>query len=254
MFLSQDAPLHVVSTTAEGASYDGGELWLRDRQGGAQEVALSDGTTRTIELAKLPGPIEVGDWKLVVDELAPTGSAQHSLQLPVLQDWRDIPGLKDAVGSGMYTASVAIPADWLNANTDVMIDVGTVAGAMQLSVNGTLVTKQTTPGGTWSIRRLLHAGSNEISVRLDTTLLNRMAQLNSADPAASVMLTAAPSGLLGPVRLTPIALGRVRCGLRKHARGATDWRSNPRTCCPPAVVLKGTHGTRAALSQAPPAC
>jgi hypothetical protein len=81
-----------------------------------------------------------------------------------------------------------------------------VAGAMQLSVNGGLVTRQTTPGGSWSVKSLLRAGENTIEVRLDTTLLNRVAQSSAG---SGVTYETAASGLLGPVRLVPVALGRI---------------------------------------------
>jgi hypothetical protein len=203
MFQHQGSPLHVTSTTAADAAYEGDALVLRDIDGGAKQVTLSDGTSKIVQLAMPPALIEVADWQLVVDEISPNGNAKHTVQLPQLKDWREIPELKSAVGSGMYTAHPNVPASWMGTDLDVMIDVGGVAGAMQLSVNGTLVTHQTTPGGSWSVKKLLKAGMNEITVRLDTTLLNRVSQ-SSNDAMAT-----APVGLLGPVRLTPVALGRV---------------------------------------------
>jgi hypothetical protein len=159
----------------------------------------------TLELSQPPAPLNVGEWTLVVDEISPTGDAKHTLQLPQLKDWREIQGIESAVGSGHYTASPVIPESWLTPDLDVMIEVGAVAGAMQLTVNNKLVTKQTTPGGSWSIKSLLTAGKNSIEVRLDTTLLNRIAQSSSG----SMSVETAPSGLLGPVRLIPVALGRI---------------------------------------------
>jgi hypothetical protein len=205
MFQHQGAPLHVTATTAEAASYDGDTLVLRDTHGGAKDASLSDGTTKTVKIAAPPPPLQVGTWQLVVDEISPNGNAKHTVSLPELKDWRDIPELKDAVGSATYSASPDVPASLLNADTDVLIDVGGVAGAMQLSVNGMLVTNQTIPGGKWSVAKLLKAGRNEISVRLDTTLLNRVVASSGSGTAAMT----APSGLLGPVRLIPVALGRI---------------------------------------------
>jgi hypothetical protein len=204
MFQHQGSALHVTSTTATDAAYEGDLIVLRSLDGGAQDVTLSDGTSMTLQLPTPPALMEVGDWQLVVDEISPTGNAKHTVQLPQLKDWREIPELKSAVGAALYTAHPDVPASWLGADIDVVVDVGGVAGAMQLSVNGTLVTRQTTPGGAWSVKRLLKVGVNELTVRLDTTLLNRVSQ-TSGDAMAT-----APSGLLGPVRLTPFALGRVR--------------------------------------------
>ncbi len=206
LFRHETAPFHITATSAEEALWDNGELLVRDTRGDKQTVACSDGRTLTVELGTVPSPIEVGPWHLEVDETSPNGHAMHNIDLPALSDWRDIAELRDAVGRANYSATIDVSESWLSSERDVMLDVGAVAGAMQLSVNGTLVTRQTTPGGKWSIRKLLKAGPNEIAVRLDTSILNRMAQL-SAD--AGPPISPAPSGLLGPVRLIPAAVKRV---------------------------------------------
>jgi hypothetical protein len=93
MFQQQGTPLHVTATSADGAGYDGDALVLRDLQGGREQVTLSDGSMHTVELTPPPAALDVGDWMLVVAEISPNGPAQHTVQLPVLKDWRDIPVL-----------------------------------------------------------------------------------------------------------------------------------------------------------------
>jgi hypothetical protein len=216
LFPHETAALHVTSTTVEGALYDGDNLLVRDSHGGKMNVTLSDGSTQMVDLGTVPPPIQVASWSLAVDEISPSGHTAHTVALTALKDWRDIPELKDAVGTATYSATVNVPASLLSAGSDVLLDVGGMAGAMQLSVNGTLVTKQTTPGGRWSVGKLLKAGDNAVSVRLDTALINRMAQLSSANTAgytSQTPLSPTPSGLLGPVQLIPVALknvGRIR--------------------------------------------
>jgi hypothetical protein len=212
LFRHGAAPLHVTSTSAEEALYNNDDLLVRDTQGGIQTVTLSNGKTLVVDLGTVPSPIQISGWHLDVDEISPIGHTAHSIDLPALSDWRDIPELQDAVGSATYSAIVNVPAAWLTRERDVLLDVGNMAGAMQLFVNGTLVTNQTTPGGRWSVKKLLSSGSNEIVVQLDTTLLNRYAQLaNSYTPGyfTLVPLFSAPSGLLGPVQLIPAAIKKV---------------------------------------------
>jgi hypothetical protein len=212
VFQHDRAPLHVTATTAEEAIYDDENLLLRDTHGGMKSITLSDGSQQTVDLGEVPAPIQIGAWHLSVDEFSPSGNTKHEIDLASLSDWRDIPELKDAVGSATYSASAVVPASTLSAETDVLLQVGAVAGAMQLSVNGQVVTQQTTPGGRWSVRRLLKAGKNDIVIRLDTTLLNRMAQSSGSFFSGS-SLSSAPSGLIGPVQLIPAALkniGRAR--------------------------------------------
>ena len=211
-FKHQSAPLHMIATDAQEALYVGHDLVVRDTQGGRKSVTLSRGKAVTVDLGTVPAPIAVDAWHLDVDETSPDGHIAHSIDLTGLKDWRDIPELQSAVGSSTYTATVNVPAELLTANRDVLLDLGTVAGAMQLSVNGTLVTNQTTPGGRWSVKGLLHAGGNTISVRLDTSLLNRMAQIQ---PFSFMLFMGQPllpnaSGLIGPVRLIPAAVAKVK--------------------------------------------
>lgn len=210
--------LHVVSTTAEEALYQDDALVVRDTQGGIQTVALSDGRTLTVDLGTVPAPMEITAWHLDVDEISPAGHTFHSIDLTELADWRDIPELQDAVGSALYSATVNLPAEWLSAESDVMLEIGAMEGAMQLSVNGMPVTNQTTPGGRWSVKDLLIPGDNSITVRLDTSLLNRYAQLaNSHVPGYFTIVSLFPeaSGLLGPVQLIPAAIQEIEIGRRK---------------------------------------
>jgi hypothetical protein len=216
LFPHETPALHVTSTTVEGALYDNDNLLVRDSHSGKISVALSDGSQQAVDLGTVPPPIPIAAWSLSVDEISPSGHTAHTLALSSLQDWQDIPELKDAVGTATYSATANVPASLLSAGSDVLLDIGDVAGAMQLSVNGTLVTKQTTPGGRWSVGKLLKGGDNAVVVRLDTTLINRMAQLSSANAAgytSQTPLSPGPSGLLGPVQLIPVALknvGRIR--------------------------------------------
>ena len=210
-FKRQCAPLHVTATDAQEALYRGHDLVVRDTRGGTRWVTLSRGKTVRVDLGTVPAPIAVDAWHLDVDETSPTGHTAHSIDLTGLQDWRDIPELQSAVGTSTYTATVNVAAELLTADRDVLLDVGTVAGAMQVSVNGALVTNQTTPGGRWSVKTLLHAGDNTISVRLDTSLLNRMAQIQpfSFMIIFHQFLLPQASGLIGPVQLIPAATARV---------------------------------------------
>ncbi len=217
LFRHEIAPLHVTATSAEEALYNNDDLLVRDTQGGIQTVTLSNGRTLAVDLGTVPSPIQISGWHLDVDEISPTAHTAHSIDLSALSDWRDIPELMFAVGSATYTATVNVDASLLASDRDVLLDVGGMEGAMQLYVNGVLVTNQTTPGGKWSVKKLLSSGSNHIVVQLDTTLLNRYAQLaNSYTPGYFTLmliysgpLSTQPSGLLGPVQLIPAAIKKV---------------------------------------------
>ena len=146
-------------------------------------MTLSTGRTKTVRLPTLPAPLALEDWHLDVDEISPAGHTPHSLDLHGLRDWQTIPELQSAVGSSMYTARVNVPASWLGSCREVELDLGGFVGAVRVTVNGALATQQTTPGAVVPVTGLLRPGLNTIAVRLDTTLLNRNAQLRaSGDP------------------------------------------------------------------------
>ncbi len=214
-----DVGLHATAADGADVSYDAaGHLVVSASSGGAKTVSLSNGTTVTATVPAAGDPITLNAWHLDVDEISPSGHTAHSLDLPALKDWRDIPELASAVGSAMYTTSVTVPDQWLGSGRSVALDLGQLVGAVRVYVNGQPAGEQTTPGWVRVVGDLLHAGSNTIAVRLDTTLLNRAAQLRTAGNPAyqtgpvpplgqTVATPVVPeaNGLLGPVRLIPSA-------------------------------------------------
>ena len=212
---------HVVATSAQQASYDHrGNIVLEDAGGGTQSYTLSNGRPGTVDLGPAAAPVTVTGWHLDVDEITPSGHTAHHLDLAALADWRDIPELTDAVGSATYTATVTVPGSW--AGHDVRLALGAFAGAARVSVNGVRVTHQTTPGGDVAITSLLHPGGNSLVVDLDTTVNDRNAQLaaagNGAYATGPTPLASTPSGLLGPVTVTPIAMQAIRPRPASHDR------------------------------------
>jgi hypothetical protein len=209
LFEHDQAPLHVISSTARELWRRGDEWVVINPGSGQQRIALSDGRSSVVDLAGLPPALDFSKWQLQVDESLPDGTRHHDLGVVPLADWRAMPELRDAVGSATYSNSFTLSSDWFGADRDMLLTVGSIAGAMLLSVNGRVVTEQTTGDGRWLIREFLKPGDNLISVRLDTTLLNRMAALRaSGDPqyqTGPTPLPPASSGLIGPVTLTCVA-------------------------------------------------
>jgi hypothetical protein len=200
---------HVVSSSTEQIVQRADDMLVFDSRGGTQRVVLSDAQVRTVDFDRLPQPLELSRWHLQLDELLPEGSRHHDLDLPSLADWRAIPELKDAVGQGLYTAVINLSSQWFGADRASILMVREVAGAMQLAVNGHVVSEQTTGYGRWPIDQWLRPGDNVVTIRLDTTLLNRMAALRAAgEPryqTGPTPLPTAASGLIGPVTLMSVA-------------------------------------------------
>jgi hypothetical protein len=200
------APLHVISATAPVLPAGDDFVVIADNPG---QIVFSNGVSDTIDPAARPSSLSLSSWHLHVDELLPEGPRAHDLELTTLTDLRQVSDLKDAVGSAVYTADVQLTSDWFGSDRDSLLEVGDVKGAMQLAVNDHLVTEQTTGNGQWLVGQWLKPGSNTITVRVDTTLLNRFAALRAAgDPryqTGPTGLSNAPSGLLGPVTLKSVA-------------------------------------------------
>jgi hypothetical protein len=209
MIQHDQAPLHVTSSTATELWQRGDEWVVINSPGGQQRISLSDGRSKVLDVTGLPPILDFTNWHLQVDEVLPDGTRHHDLGMVPLADWRAIPELHDAVGSAQYSTSITLPSSWFGADRDALLTVGSVAGAMQLSINGQVVTEQSTGDGRWLVRTFLKPGDNVVSVRLDTTLLNRMAALRAAgDPryqTGPTPLPPAPSGLIGPVTLSSVA-------------------------------------------------
>ncbi|MFZ0088508.1 MAG: glycosyl hydrolase [Solirubrobacteraceae bacterium] len=214
LVFSRPTHVHVVASSAQQVSYGTGrKLVLADARGGTRSATLSNGRRLTVHLGRVPAALNVRSWALSVEAISPTGTTSHALTLNRLRDWRTIPGLETAVGSAIYTAKVNVPPSWLRSHRQVLISVGDVEGAMRLAINGKRVTSQTTSDVRRSVTGLLHSGANQITVRLDTTLLDQMVALARSDNPAYATgptpLTSAPSGLIGPVKLIPEAVATI---------------------------------------------
>jgi alpha-L-rhamnosidase len=174
-----------------------------------QSLAFSNGMSREVDPRARPQPLTPTRWHLHVEEQLPDGGRTHELDLNELLDWRQIPALKDAVGSALYTAEVTLSPKWFGGDRGILLSVGDVQGAMQLTVNDHPVTEQTIGHGQWLVGPWLKPGVNSVKVRLDTTLLNRMVALRASGDGryqtGPTALMSAPSGLLGPVILTSVA-------------------------------------------------
>jgi hypothetical protein len=201
------APVHALPSPGTQVLQEGDDFLVISTS--PQSLAFSNGTSREIDPLALPRPLVPARWHVHVEEQLPDGTRTHELDLSELMDWRQNPALRDAVGSALYTAEVSLPPEWFGADRGVLLSVGDVQGAMQLTVNDHLVTEQTTGHGQWLVGTWLKPGVNSVKVWLDTTLLNRMVALRASGDGryqtGPTALASSASGLLGPVVLTSAA-------------------------------------------------
>jgi hypothetical protein len=246
------------ATSADGDVVDTGRaLVVRDTSGGRHRLALSNRATRVVELPDLPQPLAlVGPWGLDVKTVGPDGDGTVSLKLAKLDDWRDIPQLSSAAGTGTYTATIELPAGWLATGRGVLLDLGAVGGRFTVQVNGADVKFGNPPDGSRDITGLLHPGSNALRVVVATPILNEViGRAHSGDTryAGFATRTTIPLGLIGPVKLVPFAQATAatlpapcasRRGLAIHLRAPRGFR--PRS----ATLRIGKRSRRARVRRA----
>jgi hypothetical protein len=196
------------ATSADGdVVYDGRTLALRDTKGGAHTAQLSDGRRRGVRLSSLPEPRAVdGPWSLSVKTAGPDGDGKVALKLAKLADWRNIPELANASGTGTYTAKLDVPAGWLAGGRGVQLDLGAIGGFLDLRINGRRAPVASLIDDPRDVTGLLKPGDNEIGATVATTVTNVIvsrAQSGDTRYAPFAKNTKQPYGLIGPVRLIP---------------------------------------------------
>ena len=157
-----------------------------------------------VDLAEMKGP-----WTV---RFQPERGAPASVELPALESLsrHSDPGVKYFSGTAAYHHNINIEAGWLQANRQIMLDLGVVKDLAEVLVNGQ-------PAGiVWKtpfqldIRKWLKAGENKIEIRVTNLWVNRL--IGDAQPGASKITyttmpfyqagsSLLPSGLLGPVRV-----------------------------------------------------
>jgi hypothetical protein len=168
----------------------------------------------TSEIGNVPAPIDLtgASWHVTAEDFKPVhpyadtfGAAaaqtrRDRVEVDVngLKPWPDIPRLQKASGLASYTTRFDLPAAW-NAANGAILELGEVFDSFTVTVNGQPVTiNQISAQG--DVGSFLKAGANTITVRVATTLNNRLADLDGDVANRGIVQ---PYGLLGPVRLTP---------------------------------------------------
>ncbi len=141
---------------------------------GVYEFATSAGEAVRKEIASLPEPIEPAEpWTVTF----PTGwGAPASITLAKLISWpeHEDPGVRYFSGTATYTTTFDLPAEYVDANRTLTLDLGRVAVIAEVRLNGKDL-------GTWwkgpftgDITGAAHAGRNTLEVRVTNLWPNRL--------------------------------------------------------------------------------
>lgn len=209
------ATVHVNHTEADGASQtSNGSIEVFASTAGTYATQLSNGQTVNAIIDQVPAKIDLTNaaWKLKVEDWQPkneygttgkpgieTKKQVVELTLESLKAWPDIASLANTSGVGTYSTSIVLPADWNNSTHGAVLDLGQVVDAFNLTINNNVVVCDQV-GAIADVSKFLKPGSNEIVVRVSTTLNNRLVVLNKGVADRDVIQE---YGLVGPVILKP---------------------------------------------------
>lgn len=203
----------IVSTTADSSQRVGNKLVVSDDRAGTYRTRLSNGRTVDARIGEVPDDIDLtgATWQLEAEDWQPTNpygtqgpdgtattKAPVSVSLTGLKPWSAIDELKNASGIGVYTTTLELPATW-DASHGATISLGQVTGTFTLTVNGTTLAVDQV-GASADVSRYLRAGTNTVTVKVATTLNNRLYALDTAVANRGVKQQ---YGLVGPVVVSP---------------------------------------------------
>ncbi|MEV6346454.1 glycosyl hydrolase [Actinoplanes sp. NPDC051851] len=207
------SPAHAVATTADAVVSAGGRLAVRATKAGTYTTTLDTGRRVKTTISSVAPSLDLtkATWSLTAEDWQPanaygtTGAAGTAttknpvtVRLTGLKAWPQIPELAGASGIGHYTTTVNLSSTW-SRDDGATLRLGQVTDTFTLTVNGTAVPVDQL-SATADLGSHLHAGANTVTVRVATTLNNRLAALDSSVAARGVIQN---YGLIGPVTLTP---------------------------------------------------
>ena len=158
--------------------------------------------------ATLPSPISISAWHLETALRDANGKSKPMvMDLPQLRDWREIAELKGCSTPGRYTAQVNLEDKNFPAGVRLLLDLGEVRDAAEVTINGRPAATLLAPPFACDATTLLKPGQNTIEVLVTPTLYNQLLRFgNSGDQRYRQFkgrTNLMPSGLIGPVVIRP---------------------------------------------------
>lgn len=212
--------VNVAQTNADEAVIASNAIVIRATKAGDYSTKLGNGRTVNSRITAVPAALDLtkANWALKVEDWQPvnpyattfgvaatqTQKLFSELALPELKAWPDIPALQHASGIGVYTTSFELPANWAKAH-GARLSLGEVFDTFVVTVNGTPVSIDQISADV-DIGAALKPGRNTLTVRVATTLNNRLSKLDEDVVRRKIVQ---PYGLIGPVVLTPYGQATV---------------------------------------------
>lgn len=201
---------------------------LRTERNGEFTVLRANGLVDDHVVSELPAPLDLStDWSLSFESPL---DAPPPLRLSRTQAWTalDREELHGFSGTGIYRKRFTLPPGWLRSEQRVELDLGKVWAICEVVVNGEPLGIIWTNPFRIDVTDTLRTGDNEIVVRVSNTWHNRLvadARLGDEPRATRTNIVNSQgggwldspwsglkpieSGLIGPVRLVPVAMRPV---------------------------------------------
>ncbi|MEO6965867.1 MAG: glycosylhydrolase-like jelly roll fold domain-containing protein, partial [Acidobacteriaceae bacterium] len=160
------------------------------------------------QASRLLAQVAVGQngWKFHGVGIGPGSQPETvDLDIPNLIDWTMTPQLKNFSGRGVYTTSFTVPPGFIGNDHRVILDLGDVKDAAEISINGNAGPALLLRPYKADVTGLIHAGKNTLQITVVNTLYNA---LSARGPSANFDVETTntanglmAAGLIGPVRL-----------------------------------------------------
>lgn len=177
---------------------------------------------QTVIVRDLPAPFRIqGDWQLTLEN---SDFPQISKTLKNLTSWTADPRTKHFSGKGRYEIEFTLPAEYLNLDFVLQLDLGKVGNIAEVELNGKKVGVAWMRGQKLDVTIQLRAGQNRLVVWVTNTLINQVTGFKAPRPIPQDLVShfgkaktsyssrynrilkfkPLPfSGLLGPVQIIP---------------------------------------------------
>ncbi len=196
---------------------------LAKRNGTYSSILKSDKEERkiTTEVSGIPAPLLVsGEWnmKLKGDDF-PLFTTQSSL----LSSWTDNPLTRNFSGTGRYQISFNLPAEYLQKEIKLFLDLGKVGNIAEVELNDKLLGTMWMRGQKLDATGVAKPGANKLVILVTNTLINRISAMTKPPAVpdelvsrfgSGAVLTETPrefgfkalpaSGLIGPVQIIAV--------------------------------------------------
>jgi hypothetical protein len=176
-------------------------------------------TAATAPSRTIPKPVDTklaaigGSWDVAFQ---PNRGAPAGITVPVLASWHESadPGVKYFSGAGTYTKTVEAQADWFQAGSKLILDLGDVKNIAVVTVNGKALGIYWKAPFRVDVTSALKPGANALEIKVINLWVNRLIGDQQEGVTKKYTYTAQqfyradspllPSGLIGPVQLVRV--------------------------------------------------